>query len=147
MQNDSTLRYNIKHTQHKTTTTNTRNTNMMTYYVRRPSYLISIAVLALLFESIVSLFICVTGESQRHAALKWKAPNADTPQKQVDEWHAEDAALYDYIEASVPSVLDHTGSEAFDQHLRGVQSILRYWGAPPHLYNAGLFHSICELPF
>ena len=43
---------------------------------------------------------------------------------------------------SVPAVLEHTGSEAFDAHLRGVQAILRYWNAPSHLYNSGLFHSI-----
>ena len=52
--------------------------------------------------------------------------------------------LHAYIAESVPSVLEHTGSEAFDEHLRGVQGILRYWDAPSHLYNAGLFHSICE---
>ena len=58
------------------------------------------------------------------------------------KWQAEDESLHSYITQSVPAVLEHTGSEAFDAHLRGVQAILRYWGAPRHLYNAGLFHSI-----
>ncbi|KAK1747422.1 hypothetical protein QTG54_001385 [Skeletonema marinoi] len=80
--------------------------------------------------------------SAYHAISKYKAPNANTPPDQVATWKAEDEALHSYITQSVPAVLDHTGSEAFDAHLRGVQAILRYWGAPPHLYNAGLFHSI-----
>jgi len=39
-------------------------------------------------------------------------------------------------------VQEHTGSVAFDAHLRGVKAILRYWGSPQHIYNAGMFHSI-----
>jgi hypothetical protein len=38
--------------------------------------------------------------------------------------------------------MDHTGSAAFDEHLKGVQAVLRYWGAPTYLTSAGLFHSI-----
>mmetsp|Transcript_29578 Transcript_29578/g.59186 ORF Transcript_29578/g.59186 Transcript_29578/m.59186 type:complete len:308 (-) Transcript_29578:228-1151(-) len=77
-----------------------------------------------------------------HAASHWKAPNNNTPPELAEQWRKEDEDLHAYIEASVPAVLDHTGSEAFDEHLRGVQSILRYWSAPNYLYNAGLFHSI-----
>lgn len=80
--------------------------------------------------------------STSHAISKYKAPNANTPLDQVAKWQAEDESLHSYITQSVPAVLEHTGSEAFDAHLRGVQAILRYWGAPRHLYNAGLFHSI-----
>jgi len=47
-----------------------------------------------------------------------------------------------FNKSMLPAVLEHTGSEAFDAHLQGVQAILRHWGAPAHLYNAGLFHSI-----
>ena len=79
-----------------------------------------------------------------HAVSKWKAPNSDTPTHQASAWQEEDEALHAYIASSVPAVLEHTGSEAFDAHLRGVQAILRYWGSPQYLYNAGLFHSICE---
>jgi hypothetical protein len=38
--------------------------------------------------------------------------------------------------------LDHTGSSAFDEHLKGVQAVLRYWGSPSYVIKAGLFHSI-----
>lgn len=41
-------------------------------------------------------------------------------------------------------MLEHTGSEAFDAHLKGVQAVLRYWGSEKYLSDAGLFHSICE---
>ncbi|KAL9182875.1 hypothetical protein ACHAXT_004154 [Thalassiosira profunda] len=77
-----------------------------------------------------------------HAVNRWKAPHANTPAEQAAKWRAEDEALHAYITSSVPDVLEHTGSEAFDAHLRGVQAILRYWGSPDYLYNAGLFHSI-----
>lgn len=80
--------------------------------------------------------------STSHAISKYKAPHANTLPDQVAKWQAEDDSLHSYITQSVPAVLEHTGSEAFDAHLRGVQAILRYWGAPSHLYNAGLFHSI-----
>ena len=77
-----------------------------------------------------------------HAVSKFKAPNDDTPPDQAAKWKVEDESLHNYIIKAVPAVLEHTGSEAFDAHLRGVQAILRYWDAPSHLYNAGLFHSI-----
>jgi len=77
-----------------------------------------------------------------HVSAKFKAPNADTPAEVAQEWREADAALWKYVEESVPAVLDHTGSAAFDEHLKGVQAVLRYWGAPKYLTNAGLFHSI-----
>lgn len=46
------------------------------------------------------------------------------------------------MEESVPAVMDHTGTAAFDEHLKGVQAVLRFWGSPTYLTNAGLFHSI-----
>lgn len=106
-------------------------------------------LLAAAAATIVTLTIIIptsaasTAESSSpHAASRWKSPNAETPPDQVEQWRAEDAALHAYIEKSVPAVLEHTGSEAFDAHLHGVQAILRHWDAPSHLYNAGLFHSI-----
>ena len=94
----------------------------------------------------ILLSTCATSyASSKHAVSKWKAPNNSTPPKLIQQWQLEDDTLHSYITASVPAVLEHTGSEAFDAHLKGVQSILRYWDAPKHLYNAGLFHSICEL--
>ena len=34
------------------------------------------------------------------------------------------------------------GSITFDEHLKGVQSVLRCWGSDRALCDAGLFHSI-----
>lgn len=73
---------------------------------------------------------------------KFKAPNPSTDAATAQRWHEEDEALWKYVNDHVPDVLDHTGSAAFDEHLKGVQAVLRYWGAPTHLTNAGLFHSI-----
>lgn len=94
---------------------------------------------------IILLLLCMmhyASAATTHAVSKFKAPNDDTPPEQAAKWKAEDESLHNYIIKAVPAVLEHTGSEAFDAHLRGVQAILRYWGAPSHLYNAGLFHSI-----
>lgn len=93
-------------------------------------------ILLLAFKASASLSASI------HAVSRWKAPNSSTPHQLQQQWHHDDAALFAYIASSIPAVLQHTGSEAFDEHLRGVQSVLRYWGAPSYLYNAGLFHSI-----
>lgn len=50
-------------------------------------------------------------------ACKYKAPNPDTPEAMRRQWHQEDVALWNYVEESVPAVLDHTGSAAFDGEL------------------------------
>ena len=42
----------------------------------------------------------------------------------------------------MPAALAHNGEESFDDHLVGVQSVLRAWGAPEHITDAALFHSI-----
>mmetsp|Transcript_8121 Transcript_8121/g.11702 ORF Transcript_8121/g.11702 Transcript_8121/m.11702 type:complete len:306 (-) Transcript_8121:622-1539(-) len=80
--------------------------------------------------------------SDETAASKFKAPNLNTPDEVVSLWKEKDEALWKYVEDNVPAVLEHTGHAAFDEHLRGVQSVLRFWGAPEHLTAAGLFHSI-----
>ena len=84
----------------------------------------------------------VATSSSSYAADRWKAPNSTTPPDITNRWRNEDEALFAYIKSSVPAVLEHTGSSDFDEHLQGVQSILRYWSSPKYLYNAGLFHSI-----
>lgn len=81
-------------------------------------------------------------ESATVASKHFKAPNADTPSDIAAAWKQQDDELWSYVESKVPAVLDHTGASAFDEHLKGVQSVLRYWGAPQHLQKAGLFHSI-----
>jgi hypothetical protein len=75
-------------------------------------------------------------------SARFKAPNDDTPAGVVQAWEKEDRDLWNYVKDSVPAVLDHTGSASFDEHLRGVQSVLRFWGSPTYLTHAGLFHSI-----
>ena len=86
----------------------------------------------------------VSADNSVHAVSRHKSPNASTPPDLVAAWRDEDASLNAYIESTVPAVLEHTGSEAFDAHLRGVQAILRHWGSPRHLSDAGMLHSICE---
>ncbi|KAL3906075.1 MAG: hypothetical protein SGILL_009420 [Bacillariaceae sp.] len=73
---------------------------------------------------------------------RFKAPHSASDPAQVQAWQQADATLWNYVNEHVPAVLDHTGSTAFDEHLKGVQSVLRYWNAPIHLTHAGLFHSI-----
>jgi hypothetical protein len=93
-----------------------------------------------LVDSTISLS---TEESSTYnAASKFTAPSSDTPPDVVSKWQQDDEALWKYVEEQVPAVLDHTGSAAFGEHLKGVQSVLRYWGAPTYVTNAGLFHSI-----
>jgi hypothetical protein len=75
-------------------------------------------------------------------SCRFKSPNPKTPLEVTEKWHAEDEALWKYVGEQVPDVLEHTGTAAFDEHLKGVQAVLRYWGAPKHLCDAGLFHSI-----
>eukprot|EP00538_Stauroneis_constricta_P013380 CAMPEP_0119551400 /NCGR_PEP_ID=MMETSP1352-20130426/4667_1 /TAXON_ID=265584 /ORGANISM="Stauroneis constricta, Strain CCMP1120" /LENGTH=328 /DNA_ID=CAMNT_0007597451 /DNA_START=48 /DNA_END=1034 /DNA_ORIENTATION=+ len=81
--------------------------------------------------------------SPRDSAIaNFKAPNDDTPKDLAREWKSFDDRLWSYVDEHVPDVLEHTGSSAFDEHLKGVQAVLRYWKSPTHLQSAGLFHSI-----
>lgn len=75
-------------------------------------------------------------------ANQFKAPHDGTPPVVAEQWAADDAALQAYIAQHVPAVLEHTGAVAFDEHLRGVQAVLRHWGVQPHVATAGLLHSI-----
>ncbi|CAB9526273.1 expressed unknown protein [Seminavis robusta] len=75
-------------------------------------------------------------------SCRFKAPHRGTPPQVANQWHQEDEQLWNYVQEHVPDVLEHTGSAAFDEHLKGVQAVLRHWGAPTYLCHAGLFHSI-----
>ena len=66
----------------------------------------------------------------------------DAPAAARDAWRRSDATLHGEMRKRVPAALKHNGEEAFDDHLVGVQSVLRAWGAPEHVTNAALFHSI-----
>lgn len=81
-------------------------------------------------------------EAFESAASQFKAPNANTPPDLVQKWKQQDEALWSYVDLHVPGVLEHTGSSVFDEHLKGVQAVLRFWDAPEYVANAGLFHSI-----
>ena len=61
---------------------------------------------------------------------------------EVEAWAAADVSLHAEMRKRVPAALKHNGEEAFDRHLVGVQSVLRSWGAPVHVTDAALFHSI-----
>jgi hypothetical protein len=90
----------------------------------------------------ISVSIWSSESSSTYASDRFKAPTAETPKDVANKWKQEDDDLWVYVGAHVPAVLDHTGSAAFDEHLKGVQAVLRYWKAPNHLARAGLFHSI-----
>mmetsp|Transcript_16776 Transcript_16776/g.28459 ORF Transcript_16776/g.28459 Transcript_16776/m.28459 type:complete len:322 (+) Transcript_16776:37-1002(+) len=74
---------------------------------------------------------------------KWKADNWKFPPDNPD-FKEHDKELHSYLSevASLTQDLEHTGAETFDQHLIGVQSILRRWGSSQDVADAGLFHSI-----
>jgi hypothetical protein len=104
----------------------------------------NVDAIALVTTLLLLVVVGFSSASSSPAVSRWKAPNSSTLD-QTRRWRDEDEGLHAYIASSVPAVLQHTGSEAFDEHLQGVQAILRYWGSPRHLSKAGLFHSICEL--
>lgn len=95
----------------------------------------------ILFVSIL-LRITLSVAQKSTKASEFKAPNTKNPKEIVEQWKQEDKELWDYVSAQVPAVLNHTGSAAFDEHLKGVQAMLRFWNAPSHVTSAGLFHSI-----
>lgn len=78
-------------------------------------------------------------------AHRWKISrdiNTSITSEQIDVWRNHDTSLHRYLREQIPEALEHTGLTSFDDHLVGVQSILRTWGASLDVCNAGLFHSI-----
>lgn len=69
------------------------------------------------------------------------SPSFASPQY-ISNWGSRDEELLAYISEVIPDALAHTGSTAFNEHLQGVQKLLRNWGAPDYLCEAGLLHSI-----
>ena len=59
-----------------------------------------------------------------YACSKFKAPNSKTDPDLIQKWNDADELLWKYVNEQVPAVLDHTGSAAFDEHLKGVQAVL-----------------------
>jgi len=94
-------------------------------------------------KALLLLAVVLTGADETsYECSKFKLPNNTTDVDLVKEWNVADQTLWNYVNEKVPAVLAHTGSAAFDEHLKGVQAVLRYWNSPTHLTNAGLFHSI-----
>lgn len=52
------------------------------------------------------------------------------------------SALHEKVRQIVPLALEHTGAAAFDEHLVGVESVVRCWTGDEDLAKAALFHSI-----
>jgi hypothetical protein len=90
----------------------------------------------------VSIWFAEASFTYEYVSDGFKAPTAETPNDVANRWNQDDDDLWVYVGTHVPAVLDHTGSAAFDEHLKGVQAVLRYWNAPSHVAKAGLFHSI-----
>lgn len=109
----------------------------------RPSGIFNVcSILYLTLFSLLAALVHTGANESSYECSKFKAPNNNTDENIVQEWKAADESLWEYVNKNVPAVLEHTGSAAFDDHLKGVQAILRYWNSPVHLTNAGLFHSI-----
>ena len=72
-----------------------------------------------------------------HISNSWKYIPSEE-----DALHHVDIKLHKYLGETIPEALAHTGAASFDDHLKGVQAVLRKWNAPEYLCNAGLFHSI-----
>jgi hypothetical protein len=102
----------------------------------------SLRLTTLLSCAVVATVTASSLTSNQTVASTFKAPNAETPRSVAERWRLDDEALWEFVTANVPSVLEHTGSSAFDEHLKGVQAVLRGWDAPHYLQKAGLFHSI-----
>mmetsp|Transcript_26211 Transcript_26211/g.57401 ORF Transcript_26211/g.57401 Transcript_26211/m.57401 type:complete len:319 (-) Transcript_26211:1819-2775(-) len=111
--------------------------------IYRIIYRSSLPVFGLLIQTLLLLVSDLTIANEwSYECSKFKSPNNDTDENLVREWKTADDELWKYVNEKVPEVLEHTGSAAFDEHLKGVQAVLRYWGSPSYLTNAGLFHSI-----
>ncbi|KAG7337542.1 hypothetical protein IV203_014655 [Nitzschia inconspicua] len=111
----------------------------------RTVHRIFFAVVVVGFANVRTIVLATTSNDQPHrsyACSQFKAPHANSDPKQVEQWKEADKRLWNYVNEKVPAVLDHTGSSAFDEHLKGVQAVLRFWQAPEYLTHAGLFHSI-----
>ena len=53
-----------------------------------------------------------------------RSTNSKTDPALIQKWNDADELLWKYVNEQVPAVLDHTGSSAFDEHLKGVQAVL-----------------------
>ncbi|ETW01962.1 hypothetical protein H310_06491 [Aphanomyces invadans] len=80
--------------------------------------------------------------AKSHVIDTWKAKTFAADPARTASWKSMDVKLRKFLKASVPEALAHTGDAAFDEHLVGVQSVLRTFGADEEVCTAGLFHSL-----
>ena len=80
--------------------------------------------------------------AKTYIAHKYKVPPEGTSESTIADWKQHDSQLHEFIKETIPEALQHTGMAAFDEHLKGVQAVLRNWGAEQYVSDAGLFHSI-----
>ncbi|KAG9415441.1 hypothetical protein AC1031_008883 [Aphanomyces cochlioides] len=83
----------------------------------------------------------MVSEKQR-AINAWKEQVFAADPVRAEAWKQHDLKLHQFIKESVPEALAHTGEVSFDEHLVGVQSVLRAFGADEEIAKAGLFHSL-----
>lgn len=94
----------------------------------------------LLFIVAIIPFICRFTSfplASSHISSSWKFIPTET-----DVEYEKDVKLHKYLAESIPEALPHTGATSFDDHLKGVQAVLRKWGSSEYICDAGLFHSI-----
>ena len=94
----------------------------------------------------IILSILWSSGSCLQAADRWRTKggfdNYIVEKTTYPQWKEHDDNLYKFLKDSIPEALEHTGASAFDDHLKGVQCVLRGWGADTNVCDAGLFHSI-----
>eukprot|EP00607_Mallomonas_marina_P000867 CAMPEP_0182437676 /NCGR_PEP_ID=MMETSP1167-20130531/85208_1 /TAXON_ID=2988 /ORGANISM="Mallomonas Sp, Strain CCMP3275" /LENGTH=356 /DNA_ID=CAMNT_0024630679 /DNA_START=46 /DNA_END=1116 /DNA_ORIENTATION=+ len=83
-------------------------------------------------------------ESKRFKSSNYKSYSSHNfwNQTLANEWDTHDKDLLRFLDSLVPEGLWHNGAANFDEHLKGVQAILRNWRADEAVSDAGLFHSI-----
>ena len=98
--------------------------------------------LILVINVILLLFNPVYSISSGSLAVNPRDASTFMPKEERLVYEKENENLHAFIKRSIPEMLKHTGALAFDDHLKGVQTVLRYWEQPTYLCNAGLVHSI-----
>jgi len=88
---------------------------------------------------LVLILTVVTAFGSSKVADRWKAHHVIHEKEGTSR---SDAEILEFLRSTLPMALEHTGDTSFDQHLSGVQAILRKWGAAEHVCSAGLLHSI-----
>ena len=95
----------------------------------------TILFIVLFILSSNNLLITCLSNHNNHVSTKWKSSVTNSNLKA--EWLKHDLNLHQYLSTLIPEALPHTGSTTFDDHLKGVQTVLRAWNSPEYLCDAG----------